>query len=103
MIEKGPIDEELSAILRQAAIDHEPCADFDKRVLNQVKLNFHARTLKFWAPAIFGALLAAVGLLATFEAIYFAPVSKPINFKGQEARSKVKEPLIPETLDFTTR
>lgn len=92
-------DGELSDLLQETAIDHDPGDSFDKSVLRTAKLDYHSRTLKFWAPALIGALVAALGLLATIEMVYFAPVAKPLILKGHEAKAEKKPPLIPEVID----
>lgn len=92
-------DGELSELLRDVAIEHDPGDNFDKSVVRTAKLNFHARTLRFWAPAILGALVAALGFLAAIEMVYFAPIAKPIILKGREAKAEKRQPLIPEYIE----
>ena len=49
-------DQDLSELLCESAIDHEVGQDFVNRVVREAKLDFHSRTLKFWAPVLFQSL-----------------------------------------------
>lgn len=93
------LDSELSSLLQDSAIEHDPGDRFDQTVVRTAKLNYHARTLRFWTPAILGGLVAALGLLAAIEMVYFAPSAQPLILKGHEAKAQRQQPLIPEVIE----
>lgn len=82
-----PQFEDLDALLQDATFEPEPNESFDSSVLRQVKLDRSARTLKFWMPAIIGALIAGVAVLSAVEVVGFSPTRKPAKLTGQEAKA----------------
>lgn len=81
----------LSALLGQHAIEHDPGDAFDRKVVGAWRLQRSARTFEFWRPAIIGAILASVALVAVVQVLTAKP--KPPVLKGQEAR--LSAPQIP--------
>ena len=90
--------EGLDLMLKEATIEHDPGEGFDKSVIRRVVLDRGARTLKFWMPAIVGAIVAGVAVLSAVEVVSMAPARKAVNVRGQEARA-VKRPAIPDFSD----
>ena len=85
----------IERVFQDAAIQHDPGESFDKSVLREITLDRHARTDKFWMPAIVSALVAGVAVLSAVEVICFAPVRNSPNLRGQEARVQAS-PTIPD-------
>jgi hypothetical protein len=90
--------EGLDLALKEATIEHDPGEGFDKGVLRRVLLDRGARTVKFWMPAFFGALVAGLAVLSAIEVVSIAPARKTVNVRGQEARAD-RRPVIPDFSD----
>ena len=72
-------------MLRGAAMEAEPREGFDDRVVRLVKLQT-ARNLRYWSPAIMGAAVAGVVLLAALQIISRPQALPQLNSPQSEAR-----------------
>ncbi len=101
-LELTPDEEILSQVLQTGSIDFDPGEQFDSLVLREVKLDWHARTLKFWAPAIVSAIVAGLAVLSAIEVVCIAPSRKQADLHGKEARLERRQtPVIPDLKDAT--
>lgn len=96
--EADHLQDQFESLLLEAALLPDPGEEFDRSVLRQVRLDRHARTLKFWMPAILGALIAGVAVLSAVEVVGFSPARKAPRLAGQEARANPRL-VIPEFQD----
>lgn len=84
-------------MLRMCSMDAAPSAGFDDRVLRRIQLDRRKSSLSYWSPAIVGAAVACLALLAALQMIA-RPTSLP-NFRGPGADARRIEsnqgPLIP--------
>lgn len=88
----------LDLMLKEATIEHDPGEVFDKGVIRRVVLDRGARTLKFWMPALVGAIVAGVAVLSAVEVVSMGPSRKAANVRGQEAKLD-RRPAIPDFRD----
>ena len=96
------LSSEFEFAMHDAAIQHDPGEAFDKVVLREVSLDRHARTVKFWLPAIVGALVAGLAVLSAVEVVCFSPTRNNVDVSGQEAQATVT-PSIPDFREPTSQ
>jgi len=96
-------DRSLSGLLREASIEAEPDEAFIGKTIRRVKLDQGARSLRFWLPAIVGAAVAGLAALSAVEMLYFMPEKRPVDVRGQEAKTAPTEPNLQDFIDPGTR
>lgn len=60
---------EALQMLRLAALEPEPDTGFDTRVLRKVKVQLVRTKFNYWSPALFGAAIAGIAILAALQMI----------------------------------
>ncbi|MBS1714755.1 MAG: hypothetical protein JST30_10515 [Armatimonadetes bacterium] len=96
-------DQSLSGLLREASLDTEAGDAFVGQTLRRVKLDRGARSLRFWLPAIVGAAVAGLAALSAVEMLYFMPEQRPVDVRGQEAKTAPNDPSLQDFIDPGTR
>jgi anti-sigma factor RsiW len=85
----------LSA-LRASVIEPEPDPGFESRFIRRWRVESRARAVSYWMPAIAGAIVASVALLAVLQILFAAPTVVPVDTKGREALlPRTEQPEIP--------
>ncbi|MBS1721506.1 MAG: hypothetical protein JSS66_00700 [Armatimonadetes bacterium] len=92
-------DEEIGLLVQDAVMEHDPGEAFDQSVVREAILEYHSRTLRFWMPAILGAMVGGVALLAALELLLLSPARVKPNVRGQEAKVERQVPTIPDFTD----
>ncbi|MCW5937923.1 MAG: hypothetical protein KIT11_11530 [Fimbriimonadaceae bacterium] len=93
--------EGLFEVLRENALDPDVGEQFDRRVLREWRLRSATKTIRFWTPALMGAAVAAMAVLAVLQLLLASPDVPRAELHGQEARRS--EPVaIPTMLDPST-
>ena len=93
------LEEEGYALLRNLAMDTEAEApvQFERRVIRRFQVQSVRATASYWSPAICGAVVAAVALLAMIQLLGRSATMKPISVTGSEARrSEPAKPVFPD-------
>lgn len=87
---------EAMAALRDGAI--EPAVDdsFDTRLLRLWRVQRTRSSIWYWSPALVGASVAAVALLAVLQLIANSRDIRPINVPGAEVRRETWTGPFPE-------
>lgn len=82
------LHEEGFAMLRGLAFEDEPSNPdrFEHRVIRRWRVQSVKDSAAYWSPAIFGALVAAIALLAMFQLVGRSSTMPPIDVTGNEAR-----------------
>lgn len=92
------------SMLRMAAIDAEPAPQFEERVLRRYRVQKVHESLSFWSPAIIGACVASVLVLAALQIVSNSSKLPAIRTPGTEAhRSVDRTPAFPEIVSTPTR
>lgn len=79
--------------LEASVISSEGSDGFEHRVIRRYRVESSTRSLAFWSPALIGAAVAAVALLAVLQMLISGPDLKPIDIRGQEASRQTTPPL----------
>jgi hypothetical protein len=88
--------------LRAATIEPEPDPSFESRFIRRWRVESRRRAVTYWMPAIAGAVVAGVALLAVLQILLAAPSGTEADIKNREAANG--GPSIPdygETITFT--
>ncbi|HRI42661.1 MAG TPA: hypothetical protein PLL78_01080 [Fimbriimonadaceae bacterium] len=82
------LHDEGFAMLRGLGLDEDPAAPerFEHRVIRRWRVQSVKDTAAYWSPAICGALVAAIALLAMFQLVGRSSTMPPIDVTGNEAR-----------------
>ncbi len=75
--------------LRSSAIEPEPDPTFESRFIRRWRVEQRARTVSYWMPAVVGAVVASVALLAVIQILFASPVKRDIDLKGREAQLNI--------------
>lgn len=92
--------DEAFSMLRGLAVEDEQgySERFETRVIRRWKLNSVRDTATYWSPAICGAVIAAVALLAIFQLLGRGSTMPPLSVTGSEARrTELPKPVFPDT------
>jgi hypothetical protein len=92
------MEEEGFALLRGLTLDsdHDAPDHFENRVIRRWRVQSVKETATYWSPAICGAIVAAVALLAMFQLLGRSSTLKPLSVTGSEARrSEPPKPVFP--------
>jgi hypothetical protein len=87
-LEEEALHDEGFAMLRGLASDedHGAAERFEHRVIRCYRIQKVKDTAAYWSPAICGALVAAIALLAMFQLVGRSSTMPPIDVTGNEAR-----------------
>lgn len=88
---------EAFEMLRLAALEPEPDTGFDTRVLRKVKVQAVRTKFNYWSPALFGAAIAGIAILAALQMI--ADVSRLPAIRvpgGQGPEMSRRDPSFPK-------
>lgn len=82
------LQDEGFAMLRGLGLDEDATAPerFEHRVIRRLRVQSVKDTAAYWSPAICGALVAAIALLAMFQLVGRSSTMPPIDVTGNEAR-----------------
>jgi hypothetical protein len=72
--------------LRSASIEPEPDPTFESRFIRRWRVERRSRTVSYWMPAVVGAVVASVALLAVLQILFAAPGKSRIDLKDREAQ-----------------
>lgn len=82
------------AVLRSAAVEPSLDESFESRVLRTWRAERRSRTISYWTPAVFGAVVAGAAILAVLQILLSSPVGDPADMTGREAQ--LGQPDIPD-------
>ena len=74
------------AVLRSATVEASLDKSFESRVLRTWRAERRSRTISFWTPAVFGAVVAGAAILAVLQILQSSPVGDPADLIGREAQ-----------------
>ncbi len=89
----------LSA-LRAAVIEPAPDPSFESRFIRRWRVERRIRAVSYWMPAIAGALVASVALLAVLQILFSTPSATSPDIKDREAALDIPKYGEAPTLDF---
>lgn len=72
--------------LKSNVIEPEPDPTFESRFIRRWRVEKRARAVSYWMPAVVGAVVASVALLAVLQILFAAPGSEKIDLEGREAQ-----------------
>jgi hypothetical protein len=85
------------SILREATMEGEVRSNFDDRVLRLWRIRSVHDSLRFWSPAMVGALIAGIIALATIQIVSSSHQIPSFNIRGHEAiRMGNETPVLPD-------
>jgi predicted anti-sigma-YlaC factor YlaD len=85
------------SMLRMAAMDPEPAPQFEERVLRRYKVEAVRASLQFWSPALVGALVAGVAVLAALQIVSNSARLPALPTPGGQAFREVgRSPAFPD-------
>lgn len=85
------------SMLRMAAIDPEPTPLFEERVLRRYRVRTVHQSLSFWSPAIIGACVASVLVLAALQIVSNSSKLPSLRTPGAEAHRTIdRAPAFPD-------
>lgn len=82
--------------LRANAIEPEPDPTFESRFIRRWRVEQRSRVVSYWMPAVVGAVVASVALLAVIQILFASPAKPEVDIKGREAQLNI--PSYGETL-----
>ena len=92
------------SMLRMSAIDADPAPQFEERVLRRYRVQTVHESLHFWSPAIIGAFVASVLVLAALQIVSNSSKLPAIRTPGSEAHRTVERtPAFPEITPSPSR
>ncbi len=91
----------LSA-LRAAVIEPQPDPSFESRFIRRWRVERRARAVSYWMPAIAGAVVASVALLAVLQILFASPSRSDADLKNREALRSPAIPTYGEASNFDT-
>jgi len=85
------------SMLRMAAIEPEAAPQFEERVLRRYRIQTVQQSLGFWSPAIIGACVAGVLVLAALQIVSNSARLPALRSPGAEAHRTVdRAPAFPD-------
>ena len=84
-------------MLRDSAMEPEYKPTFDERVIRRVKVETVRASMRYWSPAMIGAAVAGLVVLAAMQMI--AQSSQLPSFHVPNGEARVYTPAFPHTLD----
>jgi hypothetical protein len=75
--------------LRSAAIEPQPDPGFESRFIRVWRIERRSRAVSYWMPAVAGAVVAGVALLAVLQILFSSPARENADLKNREARGPV--------------
>lgn len=84
----------LSA-LRGSVIEPEPDPTFESRFIRRWRVESRARAVSYWMPAVAGAVVASIALLAVLQILLAAPSADKADISNREAVRDDSGPEIP--------
>jgi hypothetical protein len=87
-------------MLRDSALEHVPDANFDERVLRKLKVAQVRSGFQYWSPAMIGAAVASVVLLAALQMIAQPSNLPTIKMPGGSA-FRYSSPQLPELTNIS--
>ncbi|HEY3782825.1 MAG TPA: hypothetical protein VGL56_17210 [Fimbriimonadaceae bacterium] len=86
--------------LRGEFMEPVPCPNFESKVIRQYRIESKRASLRYWSPAVVGAAVAGLVVLAAMQMI--AQSSQLPSFKVPTGEARLSKPAIPnlDSLDF---
>lgn len=73
-------------LLRSAALQVEVTDSFEERLVRRARNRAAAESLRYWSPALIGAALAGIAMLAALQIVTRGSSLPPVNVPGAETR-----------------
>jgi anti-sigma factor RsiW len=73
-------------LLRSAALEVEVTDSFEDRLVRLARNRAAAESLRYWSPALIGAALAGIAMLAALQIVTRGSSLPPVNVPGAETR-----------------
>jgi hypothetical protein len=73
-------------VLRSATLEPEVSPHFDDRVVRKIKLDSAKQSIRYWSPALVGAGIAFVAILAALQIASDPGQARTAHLPGGEAR-----------------
>lgn len=89
-------------MLRESVMEAQRSATFDDRLLRRVRLQFMRARIDYWSPAMFGAAIAGIAVLAALQMITQSSKlpTVPLAGRAMEARHVAQPTPDFPSLDF---
>ena len=81
------------AALRAAAFEPAPDLGFESRFIRRWRVEQRARAVSYWMPAVAGAVVASVAMMAVLQILFAAPRANDVNLKDREAQLSTERQL----------
>jgi len=94
-IEDSLEEQGLDALRGLAVAEEADVPSFDRRVLRRWRVQSVKQTARYWTPALCGAAVAAIALLAMLQILSAAQGPKPLSTPGTEAQ-RSDRPTFPD-------
>ncbi|HVT14205.1 MAG TPA: zf-HC2 domain-containing protein [Fimbriimonadaceae bacterium] len=84
--------------LRSAAIEVDVNPAFEERVIRRLKVETTRESIRYWSPAVAGAFVAGLAVVAALQIITRSAEIPPVRFPGAESR-RITSPKSNPALD----
>ncbi len=91
----------LSA-LRAAVIEPQSDPSFESRFIRRWRVERRMRAVSYWMPAVAGAIVASVALLAVLQILFTSPARNDADMRNREASRGPAIPTYGEATNFET-
>jgi hypothetical protein len=85
-------------MLKTQALEPELCPNFESKVIRQYRIELKRTSLRYWSPAVVGAAVAGLVVLAAMQMI--AQSSQLPSFKVPAGEARLSKPAIPDLNSF---
>ena len=83
------LTESAMEYLRTSAIEPTPDPTFESRFIRRWRVERRSRVVSYWMPAVVGAVVASVALLAVIQILFSSPIKRSIDLQGREAQLNI--------------
>lgn len=83
-------------ILAGSTVDHSPSPTFDLRTIRRWRLARARSSAAYWSPAVIGASVAALAVLAVLQVISHSAEMPTLKPRAEQGRNELASPVLPE-------
>lgn len=94
LVEKERAEDEAMTALRLSVVRHDPGPSFDTQLFRRYQVVSAKSSVAYWSPAMIGATVAAVAVLAVLQLLTRSSELQRIDVAGTEVRRDVRSTTI---------